>query len=134
MRDFNVINEILSMRSRMWCRWHITDKPPQNETRQVDTMGNHPLNMAPRSTAQEEREGGPEGRVQASLHVPSRQAHARKAALSTVSLPPTNALVVTGTVPCWNLDDIHVSLFSLVSAVPLIVISDKWIMSTGCVS
>lgn len=62
MRDLNVINEILSMRSRMWCRWHVTDKPPQNETRQVDTVGNHPLNMVPRSTAQGEREGGREGR------------------------------------------------------------------------
>jgi hypothetical protein len=67
----------------------------------------------------------------ACLHV---QAHAcKEIPLSTVSLPPTNALVVIGTVPCY-LDDIHVLMFALVSAVPLIVISDKWIMSTGYVS
>lgn len=57
-----------------------------------------------------------------------------KKCLSTVSLPPTNVLVVTGTEASWKLDDIHVSLFSLASAVPLIVISDKWIMSTSYIS
>ena len=45
--NVNVIDEILSMRSRMWRRWLGSDKPPQNKTGQSDTMGIHPQKVPP---------------------------------------------------------------------------------------
>ena len=82
MRDLGARNEILSMRSRMWCRWHVTDKPPQNGTRQEDTMGIHPLNRPqtaqPRERGEGRGEGWRAGCKLVSLHVPSRQACACK--------------------------------------------------------
>ena len=76
MRDLGARNEILSMRSRMWCRWHVTDKPPQNGTRQEDTMGIHPLNRPQTAQPREggEGRGGVEGRVQASQPACAQQA------------------------------------------------------------
>ncbi len=71
------INEILSMRSRMWRRWHVTDKPPQNGTRQGDTTGIHPPKHGPKEhrLAGGGREGRRGGCMYACLHV---QAHACK--------------------------------------------------------
>lgn len=138
IRELGVIDDILSMRSRMWCRWHVTDKPPQNETRQGDTMGIHPPKPGPKKHSpaigggRRGSRGGYKSACAQQAGTCMHKTHIK--CLSTVILPPTNALVVRGTMPCRTPDDIHVSLFALVSAVPLIVISDKWITSIGYVS